>query len=429
MFLPLLLAGYMLTASAEAPSGAPADEALKLEVRRLVRQLDAPQLAEREVAEEALAKLGPTVLEVLPAVNERTPAEVRQRLARLRQKLERATAEAAAKPTLVTLHGPALPLSKALRALQEQSGNPIVDFRQRFGQALSDPALNVEFDKTPFWEALDRVLDQAGLTVYGFGPERAIHVVARGEGLHLRSGAACYSGPFRFEPILVSAQRDLRDPSGDLLALTLEVAWEPRLRPIGLRQPLGQLLATDESGNTRATDNKQAELEVPVSEESVTAKLVLPFKLPPRDVRQIASLKGALRAMIPGKIETFRFDDLPAAKNVEKRLAGVIVTLEQVVKNNELWQVRMRVRFDQPGNALESHRGWIFKNEAYLEDPDGKPVSYDGFETTRQTENEVGIAYGFVLNGPPKGYMFVYKTPGAIVSSSFEYELKGIKLP
>jgi hypothetical protein len=41
----------------------------------------------------------------------------------------------------------------------------------------------------------------------------------------------------------------------------------------------------------------------------------------------------------------------------------------------------------------------------------------------------VGIAYGFVLSGPPKGYTFVYKTPGAIVAQGFDYEIRGVKLP
>ena len=61
-------------------------------------------------------------------------------------------------------------------------------------------------------------------------------------------------------------------------------------------------------------------------------KLDLPLQLPPREVRQIASLKGKLLATIPGRIETFRFGKLADAKNVQQRIAGVTVTLEQVRK-------------------------------------------------------------------------------------------------
>src|SRR5574340_912747 len=84
-------------------ANAPADEALKLEVRRLVRQLDAAQLAQREAAEAALVKLGPKVVDLLPGASERTSAEVLQRLGRVRQQLQRSAAEAAVQPAKITL--------------------------------------------------------------------------------------------------------------------------------------------------------------------------------------------------------------------------------------------------------------------------------------------------------------------------------------
>ena len=58
------------------------------------------------------------------------------------------------------------------------------------------------------------------------------------------------------------------------------------------------------------------------------------------------------------------------------------------------------MRFDDAGDALASHRQWIFNNEAYLEGPDGKPIAYDTFETTAQGKNEVGVAYLFSTDRP-----------------------------
>ena len=89
----------------------------------------------------------------------------------------------------------------------------------------------------------------------------------------------------------------------------------------------------------------------------------------------------------------------------------------------------MRARFDDAGDALASHRTWIFDNEAYLAGSDGKPIPYGTYETTLQGKNEVGVAYLFSTDKPLKGLTFVYKTPGTIVSSEFEYELREIKLP
>jgi hypothetical protein len=424
MLTSALLVGWMLAGQA-APA---ADDDLRLEVRRLVRQLDATQLVQREAAEEELLKLGPRVLELLPPVTDRASAEVKQRLGRIRQKLQRAAAEAATRPSLITLRGKAVPLSKVLAVLQEQSGNKIVDFRQRFGQEVTDPQLNVEFDRKPFWEALAQVLDQAKLSVYNFGESGAISLVGRDEAEPPQATAASYGGPFRFQPVRLVAIRDLRDPKGQSLRLVLSVAWEPRLKPISLKQRMADLKVVDENGNPLAVDDTQAELEVPAG-RGTSVELTLPLKLPPRDVHEIASLKGKLTACLPGKIETFRFGALTTAKNVEERIAGATVTLEQVRQNGSIWEVRMRVRFDEAGQALESHRGWILNNEAYLEDPDGKPVAYDNLEITGQSESEIGLAYGFVLDRAPQKYHFVYKTPGVIVATGVDYEIKNLKLP
>ncbi len=274
------------------------------------------------------------------------------------------------------------------------------------------------------------MLDQAGLTVYPFSEQAAIKVVAApGEKPVARVGRACYVGPFRIEPTAVTARRDLRQPEAELLVVSIEAAWEPRLKIIGLMQRMADVKATDERGQNLPVADAAAQLEIPTSGEAPAVKLDLPLRLPSRRVERIASLKGKLMAMIPGRIETFRFTKLAGAKDVQQRIAGVTVTLEEVRKNNEAWEVRMLARFDDAGDALASHRTWIFNNEAYLEGPDGKPIAYDTFETTRQGKNEVGVAYIFNPDEPLDKLSFVYKTPGVIVTSGFDYELKDIRLP
>ena len=136
-----------------------------------------------------------------------------------------------------------------------------------------------------------------------------------------------------------------------------------------------------------------------------------------------------MTAIIPGKVETFEFTDISKAKNVVQRRAGVAVVLEEVRKNDEVYDVRMRVEFDKAANALESHRPWVFDNEAILLNAAGEEMSYDGLEETRRESNVAGIAYKFVLEEEPVGYKFIYKTPAAIMKVPVEYELKAIDLP
>lgn len=432
MFGCLLVLGSLLTAQVESAQPSSRDE-LKAEIRRLVRQLDAPELARRDAAEAELLKRGPAVLDLLPLPNDRTSAEVRQRLDRVRQKLQQQAAETAARSSTVTLHADAMPLAEVLAKLSRQTGNTIIDQRGKRGDGADDgPTIKVDFDKTPFWPALDQVLDQANLRIDPFAdsdkPAIVIRSMSNKKPPTTRAGHACCVGPFRIEPVAIVARRNLRTGDG-LLVLSVETLWEPRLRIIGLGQRLANIAATDEKGQPLSVANTEAQLEIPAGGNTSAVKIDLPFKLPSRNIHRIATLKSKLDAMIPGRVETFRFDKLATAKDVERRVAGVTVTLEHVEKNNDVWEVRIRVRFDDAGDALASHRTWMFTNPAFLEGPDGKPIAYDTYETTRQEKNELGIAYIFSPDQPLDTLTFVYKTPSTIVNTSFDYELKDIELP
>jgi hypothetical protein len=140
-------------------------------------------------------------------------------------------------------------------------------------------------------------------------------------------------------------------------------------------------------------------------------------------------LRGTLHALVPGRHAKFEFNDLSKAVGKTQRLGGVQVTLDQVRKNNAIWEIHMRFVLDDATGALESHRGWVLQNLSYLTDKDGERIENAGFETTRQTQKEVGVAYLFDVPDGLDGLTWVYETPAAIVDLPVEYELKDIELP
>lgn len=432
MYGSLLLFCLVLPAQSDAARPAdtasekPAAEATRKlveETQRLVRQLNADQKSQRIEAETALVALGPDVLSYLPAINARTPAEVKERLGRVRNALETAIAASAAKPSRVTLQGE-MSLADALQSLEKQTGNRVTRYEQRGG------TVTVDFDQVLYWEALDEILDQAGLSIEEYGGEANVLVLkAKGEAEVSRAKSATYSGAFRFEPIRLESRRDLRNPAVNGLRLTVSVAWEPRIKPISLRQALDSLTVTANDGNPLAVEGGQGALNASVESGVSAIELVLPIALPSRDVKQLDSVKGLLTAMVPGSVQTFTFDHLERARDVEIRNAGVTVTLEQVRKNVELYDVYVRITYDDATNALESHRGWIFNNEVYLVDSKGVRVTNVGLRGTRQGKNEAGVAYLFPLNDGLEGCTFIYKTPALILNLPVEYELKNIQLP
>ena len=424
------------TEPATAPSAAEASSeklspaALSAKVKGLIQQLDSNQQARREAAEKELVALGPDVLPLLPAVNARTPAEVRNRILRVRAALMQLAIESTTKPAQVSLSGE-MKLSEALEKISQQTGNQFVDYRERFGQEATDPTIKIEVKDKPFWEALDTVLDAAGMTIYNYDENAsALAYTARDAMGRDRAGKAAYSGLFRLEPTRVDASRDLRTGVHSL-RLSADVAWEPRIRPIVLEQPLAEVTAVDEDGEAIEVDGSEGNLEVPVEGTNAAVELEIPLMAPDRSVKQIASLKGKLTAVVLGRVEEFEFDNLETAKNAEQERGGVVVTLERFRRNGEIFEGEFRVRFDKAANALESHRGWIYNNECFLTDPKGRRIENAGLEATLLDVNEVGLIYRFDVPDlqSMKGYRFVYSTPAAIIKVPVEFELKNIDLP
>jgi hypothetical protein len=408
------------------------------QISRLVRQLDDNQAAQRDAAEKKLLNLaGSTTaetdrfLELLPEENDQMPLAVRDRLTNIRRLVEDRTAKSAVVETKLTLSAKDMPLGEVFTAIEKQTGNRLIDNRQ---ENAADPAelsgkLTIELKDEPFWPAIDRILDEADLDIYSYGGEPALSIVSRGMDYGNRHGRASYAGPFRLEVLQIQGQRNLRQAQRATLQLQLEVAWEPRLRPIAISQPIDELQATTDTGAQLSVSQPDAELDVEVPDGTQAAELVLPFDLPPRQATKITSLRGKLMALVPGRQVKFQFADLANAAGKSQQRGGVQVTLDDVRKNNVIWEVHMRLSLGEGNPALESHRDWVSQNKSYLVDKDGQTIDNAGIEVTRQTRSEVGVAYLFDLQDGLEGLSWVYETPAAIVELPVEYEIKDIELP
>ena len=197
----------------------------------------------------------------------------------------------------------------------------------------------------------------------------------------------------------------------------MQVAWEPRLAPITLKQPAAKLKVVDEQGRSLSVEAGPAELEVSVEPSAAGVELALPLALPPREVKRIERLDGTLEVLLPGREEAFRFDKLIDAKNVEKRVAGVAVTLERVRQNNEVWEVWVGVNSTRPVGRWSRIAAGSSTTPPTSKAPTASGSTTTAFETTRRTENEIGLAYLFDLEKPPTDLTFVYKTASTILST------------
>jgi hypothetical protein len=423
----LLFPCVLLLAQVDATANT--DE-LRASVNKLVQQMDAPALADREAAEKDLLALGPKILELLPPENPRMRAEQKLRLTRVREGLQKTLVEAFTKPTSVTLDVKDTPVSEVLAELEKQTGNKTTDYRPQFGQPSDDPKISVSFKETSYWEALDTVLDAANLTVYSYAGGNELPIVAPMDTDVPRRKLATYDGPFRFEPVYTEARRDYRKADGGVLKLHLELSWEPRLTPVLMTIPVASLQAKDERGNALSPQDTQPEYEIPVQPETSVAELEFALNPPERDVRQIASVEAEVTMLILGQKHVFEFDELREQLKAERRFGPVTVFVDDIRKFDEgIWRVFLRASYDEASGALQSHLGWVLRNEAAMVDSRGNRVVSQDYELTSQGQSEVGIAYFFALEGNLEDHTLTYTSPAAVIRQPVKIRVGELNLP
>ncbi|WP_428307849.1 hypothetical protein [Lacipirellula sp.] len=429
--------------AAEKSEAASVDEPQvdKAAVEKLVEQLDAADKAARDAAEQQLIELGTQAgvaaaseafVNLLPQPNDEMPQEVQVRLTRIANEIRLRTAQRAIEGTTLTLDLADVPLGDALKEIEKQTGNRLVDYRDEFGQPDTEKKVTYRGEKEPFWKAVDTILDSVQMSPYSDAGGESLAIIDRDQGVLRRGGGrAVYSGPFRIEPTGASSQRGIRNPDQSGLSIDLEISWEPRLRPIGLSMRSEDLKAVCDDGRPTPVVSGDIVFDVEVQAESRATDVVASLQLPARTSQKLATVEGRMTALVPGRLAELRFDNLATAKDVTKRAGEVAVTIERVVKNQALWEVYMQLKVEGNDAGLTVDGGWVFQNTAKLVDKKGQSLDNAGFETTMQTEDEIGFAFFYELpeGRELKDYDWVYRTPASVVSVPVDFKLENVPLP
>lgn len=139
-------------------------------VEQWIEQLGDKEFQKREAALKALQALGAQALPALVKARNHPDAEVRKRLAELIPALETAVALA---PKLVTLQVEKKTLRQVIDELTKQTG-----YKIDLAAANEQQTFDYQFNKIPFWEALDRICADAGLTIYPVYGESRVQLTA-----------------------------------------------------------------------------------------------------------------------------------------------------------------------------------------------------------------------------------------------------------
>lgn len=399
----------------------PAD--LKSNVLDWVDQLDATSLADRKAAEKQLIDSGPAALKFLPKSMARVSVEATERLNRVRKALEamRASTEVKTENVVIRLSDVST-LAEAFEAISRDSG---IEFEYEGDDSVAVAPVTAPL---PFWHAIDLVLDQTNLDINFYGGDiGTLLIVPRSPDRPSRVDSAAYAGVYRIEPTLVTSRRHLNQPSMSGLNVNVQICWEPRLTPIGLTIPIKQLSGRLDDNQQLVPQASGETIDVATNSEIAFSEFYLPMRLPAGQPEKIESLSGIIRALMPGKQQTFQLS--LAENNPTETIDSMTVQVEDIRRNGPLHQIRVAVELDNADRSLESHRHWIFENQLYVKRKDGSRADHLGYEVYRQTTSGVGIGYLFDLGESVGESTLVYQSPTAVVPNEVPFVIQDISLP
>ena len=394
---------------------------LKSDVLEWVDQLDAASLSKRKAAENSLIEAGPEALKFLPESKPDMSIEAAERLARVRKTLMSMRTKTQSAAITIRLDK-VTTLGEALEAISRDSG---VEFEHD-----ADESVKIDSVAAPlsFWHAVDLVLDQADLDINFYGGDRGVlALTARQEERPSRVDSAAYAGVYRIEPTSIMANRVLNQPGQSGLNIRMEIAWEPRLTPIGLTIPVDQLSGKLDNLEALQPQSTAESIDIATNADIAFSEFFLPMELPTGQPDKIESLSGIIRALLPGKKQTFELK--LHEPNAEQKIDAMTVKVEQVRRNGPLHEIRMSVELEDADRSLESHRHWIFENPVHITLEDGSRLEHLGYEVYRQSKTGVGVGYLFDLGESVGKSKLVYESPTSVVNNEVEFVIQDIPLP
>jgi hypothetical protein len=423
----VMLAAAAAVCAAGAARGQSADAALRDRVNQLVERLGAPNEEARKAAEDALVKLGPRALPLLPDAAKVQGDDRKKRLEKVRAALVEATEQANLGATRVTLKAKGMRLSEVVQKLQGQTGNPITDLREAEGAEATNPSLDMEIVDKPFLEALDIVCKQAEVTPNFFTGDGTVGLMP---GKPPEKGLIQYTGPFRVVFKQIATARDLLADTATANA-QIEVAWEPRLRPMLLALKADETKVVDDRGKEVESQVSDESTDVVLRPENPVAELNLNLKAPDRSAKKFAKVTVKAEVTVPAGLKTFRFPSLAVKEPATIKQNDIAVTLESTEIDEQVWKVNVELAYPGGGAAFESYRQGLFNNRLWLQKPDGSRFEHNGgFSNTSSDEGKLGFEYLFVdAPGKPADYGLVYETPSKVLTIPLEFTFKDVPLP
>src|SRR5690606_19852530 len=112
---------------------------------------------------------------------------------------------------------------------------------------------------------------------------------------------------------------------------------------------------------------------------------------------------------------------------ITRRHGGVSVTLESLTHDDEVVDLQLRLRYDADGPSFESHRSWVFHNEAWLSPGGEERVEPSDFETLSEGASGAQLRYRFTgVESLSADTQLSYTAPTLFTRVPMTFELQNV---
>jgi len=418
--------------------GATGQDALKDRVDQLVERLNSKESSQAESAQQALIKLGPRVLPLLPAEGSSGSDEaVAKRLQAIRSALE-SSGNRSPSASKVTLRGESMRLTDVMKALQQQTGNTLIDLREQSGQVATNPSVSLDFEDRPFFQALDEVAAKAGLTLNFYNAEGAIAYLEAGEAM---PGAekkpesrpfVDYVDAFRVSLNQLLLSRDFA--TGQSIAnMRMEFVWEPRLRPLSMKLETGKVKARDDKGREIAASVTGEAMELAIRPENPIVDVNLNLSAPPRDATRIASIEMEAELTLPTRTIRLALPDI-TKKDTQTETDKATLKILEFEAEPPVWKIRAELNAPRPAGSenVESYQQSNLAPTVALSKADSARIPLNGGFSVGPGNAPGKLVYELLfvdITGRPEDHGLIVEIPGDLKTIPVRWTFKDIPLP
>lgn len=433
---------FLLILLWESFSGRPlvhAQDALVDRVAQLLEKLDSSEVKDVESAEQALLRLGPRILPLLPksesgeaisGKGERLKALIKILNERQMQNLSAST---------VTIKGRSIRLTEALKELQQQSGNTVVDLREQLGQESTNPSMDLEIENQSFFKALDTITKKAALEQSYYTAENAIGlmngaVMAPVSDSTAESDFVQYLEAFRIRLSRIGITREYAaNRTNHVANLQLELVWEPRLRPLMIKLKSDQILAKDDKGRELKYQVSGESMELSIRSENPIVDVNLAMDAPARDASEIATLEIVAELTLPTSKNVLQIANM-TDQGKQVKVGDASLRIMGFEAEPPVWKVTAELVSPSPEGAesIDSYRQSNIIPQVFLTKADGARVPLNGGFSSSGGAGQNTMIYEFLfvdIPGQPSDHGLLVETPGKLKTVPLKWKFENIPLP